>query len=190
MNDQNVREFLAATGALLMAEAEADNDLFLDDSSSGSDEDEIDEILLHYTKIPRISVQGYFEEVVPAYSDEEFIRHFRISRGLFVHLSNKYENTDEFQKMFRQNPARTVLPNKTLAVFLWFAAHESCSYRDISDRFNISLSTVHEIILRGTAFITNLSPEVIRWPTVAEMNEEAMFREAESRIPGIIGLFR
>ncbi|KAI8117724.1 putative nuclease HARBI1 [Lucilia cuprina] len=51
-----------------------------------------------------------------------------------------------------------------LAVFLWFAGHEGTSFRDLSDRFNISTSTVSVIIDRVCNFLSNMSPNVIKWP--------------------------
>lgn len=159
---------------------------------STSDSDDEDEIIAqvckaYFIKIPRTSIVNYFEEVVLAYSQEEFVRHFRLRRTLFDRLWKEYENTTEYKKMAKQNPRRVLRPDKTLAVFLWFAAHEACAYRDISDRFNISLNTVHFAILRIVIFISSLGPTYIKWPTLAEMEKEAAIRQNLSNIPGIIG---
>lgn len=162
-----------------------------DSSSSSEDESEIQHFLItcRREKVPRNSMENYFETtVLQKYSQEEFIRHFRIQAILFSKLSTEYEQTEAYQKMIKQNPSRVLRPDKTLAIFLWFAGHEACSYRDLSDRFNVSLSTVHSAILRAVAFLTNLAPKVIQWPSAAEMREEADLREARSNIPGIIGM--
>ncbi|KAJ8983616.1 hypothetical protein NQ317_004254 [Molorchus minor] len=53
-----------------------------------------------------------------------------------------------------------------MTVFLWFVANEAASYRDVSDRFNISKSTLFKIVRRVTIFPSNLSPEAHNFPGV------------------------
>lgn len=43
----------------------------------------------------------------------------------------------------------------------------------MSDRFDLSTSTVHLLIIRSIEFISSLSVSVIKWPTLAEMEVEA-----------------
>lgn len=159
------------------------------EDDSEEDDGELLQILRNCDKIPRVSITGYFEQVVHAYSPEEFTRHFRITRELFNRLWNDYEKSAPYQKMLKQNPSRVLRADKTLAVFLWFAAHEACAFRDVSDRFNISTSTVHLAIVRIVVFLSNLSSKCVCWPTVNQMHEEAINREARCNIPGIIGRF-
>ncbi|XP_017485829.1 PREDICTED: putative nuclease HARBI1, partial [Rhagoletis zephyria] len=54
-------------------------------------------------------------------------------------------------------------------------SHEACSYRDLSDRFDIAISSVSRIIERTTMFISSLSPEVIKWPSEVKKREAANF---------------
>jgi len=89
---------------------------------------------------------------------------------------------------WKYNPERTLEPAKIIAIFLWFAAHEACSYRDVADRFHISLSTVHWSIMRAIVFLSNMAPQVIRWPSNAEMLDEAQVRDAR-QIPGVFGKY-
>lgn len=91
--------------------------------------------------------------------------------------------------MLKHNPSRVISLEKTMATFLWFTAPEACSFKDISVRFNMSTSTVHELILEGNVFLTNLALEVINWPTTSEMVEEASLREAQCNILGVIGKY-
>jgi len=37
--------------------------------------------------------------------------------------------------------------------YLWFVGHESASYRDVADRFDITISTLYHIITRVTEFV-------------------------------------
>ena len=89
--------------------------------------------------------------------------------------------------MLKYKPHRTLLPDKILSVFLWFTAHEACSYRDVADRFHASLSTVHWCIVRAVVFLSNMASQVIKWPSHAEIEAEAVAREARCGIPGVFG---
>lgn len=55
-----------------------------------------------------------------------------------------------------------VSPEKTVLVFLWYAGHHSASFIDVSDRFNVCLRTMYDIISRMIDFIETLSA-VIEW---------------------------
>lgn len=166
---------------------EDDNFSEFSDTDDDSDDSDIEENLWKCITFPRVSIQNYFEGTVCLYSDDEFIRHFRINRQLFQQLAVEYGETEEYQNMFKYNSSTVITPEKTIAVFLWFSGHEACSFRDLSDRFNISTSTVHLLIVRSIAFVSNMSAQVIRWPDVQEIQEEAAFRENRSCIPGIFG---
>ena len=102
-------------------------------------------------------------------------------------MAEVFAKSEIYQTAYHFNHTNITTPEKTIDIFLWFAANESYSYRNMSDRFNVSTSTIHNAILRGTAFFSNLSNRIIKWPTIEQMQEEARIRERESRIPGIIG---
>lgn len=155
-----------------------------DDSGSDS---EIEDILFNCVTFLRLSIQYYFEETVQLYSEEEFIRHYRINRNLFLHLANKYNKSDEYQKFLKYNSNTVIKADKTIGMFLQFAEHKACSFRDLSDRFNILTSTVHLLIVHSIVFFSNISSSAIRQPDVQAMEEETAYRENRSRIPGIIG---
>ncbi|XP_036345461.1 uncharacterized protein LOC118754681 [Rhagoletis pomonella] len=98
--------------------------------------------------------------------------HFRISRNLFESLSQRFSVSDFYNNL----RADKRLSEKThLLVFLWFAGHEACSYRDLGDRFNLCLSSVCKIIARVTMFISSLSSDVIKWPTQQQKLESSEF---------------
>lgn len=71
-------------------------------------------------------------------------------------------------------------------IFLWFIGHQTASFRDVADRFNITLSSLHRVIQRVVIFLSNLSPQIITWPTeVEKRNIEQHFRE--KGFPDVIG---
>lgn len=73
---------------------------------------------MRFIKVPKMSIQKYFENVVPLYTDEEFVKHFRISRSLFEELLSKYADSIAYKTMTKMNPNTVTLPDKTLVVFL------------------------------------------------------------------------
>lgn len=71
--------------------------------------------------------------------------------------------------------------------YLWFLGHESASYRDVADRFGITISTLHSLITRMTNFLLLLAPNIIKYPTEAEKEETANFFNERKGFPRIIG---
>lgn len=71
-------------------------------------------------------------------------------------------------------------------VFCWFATHEAASFRDVADRFNIALSTLHLIIENVARFLSFKSNEVITWP---DEDEQKLIAEDFRQIgfPDVIG---
>lgn len=70
--------------------------------------------------------------------------------------------------------------------YLWFVGHESASYRDVADRFGITISALHSLITRVTDFIMILAPNIITYPIPAEKEESAMYFLQEKGFPGVI----
>ncbi|KAL4149198.1 hypothetical protein QTP88_003191 [Uroleucon formosanum] len=69
---------------------------------------------------------------------------------------------------------------------MWFVGHQTASYRDVADRLNITLSSLHRIIERVTYFLSNYSPQIIKWPNNEQIREsEKAFRE--NGFPMVIG---
>ncbi|KAI4455567.1 hypothetical protein MML48_9g00005867 [Holotrichia oblita] len=66
--------------------------------------------------------------------------------------------------------------------------HEACGFHDISDRFNVSISTVHCIIKRVTYFISGLSEEFINWPNLEKQEEIARYYITKRGFPQVIGI--
>lgn len=71
---------------------------------------------------------------------------------------------------------------------MWFVGHESAGYRDVADRFDITISTLHVIITRVTTFIMQLAPEVIKFPTLEEKQATMTYFIQRKGFPGIIGI--
>lgn len=158
-------------------EDESDSDCELDVA--------VETICRRFITTPRTSITNFFESVVPVYTDNEFITVFRISRDVFKYLAKGFEKSEVYQHISSQHLVTS--STKCIAVFLWFAAHECVSYHDISNQFNISLSTVSAILRCTISYISSLSPKVIVWPDLSEMILEAEYHKKKTGMSGVIG---
>jgi len=57
---------------------------------------------------------------------------------------------------------------------MWFVGHQTSSFRDVADRFNITLSSLHRIIEQLKYFLSNYSPQIIKWPNNEQQRESEM----------------
>lgn len=84
-------------------------------------------------------------------------------------LSEKFETSNLYPKF--GTGLEKMAAEKSILVFLWYVAHETASFRDTADRFNISISTLHGIIEKVSKFISELSKSVIKWPSDDEKKD-------------------
>ena len=60
------------------------------------------------------------------------------------------------------------------------------TYRDVTDRFDMSLSALYNVISRVSDFLGEMTPEYVKWPTPEEAEETQQFYFHKSGINGII----
>lgn len=76
---------------------------------------------------------------------------------------------------------------KHILCYLWFIGHESAPYRDVADRFGITLNSLYNIITRVTDFILSFANNIIKYPNAVEKAVTAAFYEDKNGFPGVIG---
>ncbi|XP_044766205.1 uncharacterized protein LOC123322328 [Coccinella septempunctata] len=143
-------------------------------SSSNSDEEflaELTENIVPNLLIPEILLdrpknEGNVEETVPLYSNKQFTEHFRVSRDIVHKLKEQFEASKYYPK--KETGFRRIGSERCILAFLWFASNESTSFRDVADRFNLSVSTLHRIVVNVTSFLSDMSGNVIVRPSVTE----------------------
>ncbi|XP_032688009.1 protein ALP1-like [Odontomachus brunneus] len=113
--------------------------------------------------------------------------HFRLSREKAYGLVNQYRISDIFMSLQDDAGRPNITAEKHILCYLWFVGHESASYRDVADRFDVTLNSLYNIISRVTQFIMLLAPNIIKYPTLAEKEESATFYRAKNGYPRIIG---
>lgn len=86
------------------------------------------------------------------------------------------------------SPGRPAISaEKHMLTFLYFAGHETICYRAVADRFNVTLSTLFNIITRIVQFLLQLAPMVIALPTQRQKRITERFFRRTKRFPGVIG---
>jgi len=66
--------------------------------------------------------------------------------------------------------------------------HQTGSYRDVADRFGITISALHTVITRVTDFILALA-HIIKYPTDFEKEQTSNFYLQQKEFPNIIGKY-
>ncbi|KAJ8927446.1 hypothetical protein NQ314_020116 [Rhamnusium bicolor] len=129
--------------------------------------------------------ENYFNQTIPQYNAQEFLEHFRISRHVANSIAEEFQNSDYYKRHAGCYGKLSAL-NQTY-IFLWFVGHQTASFRDVADRFSITISSLFRVIQRVSYFLSNLSPQIIKWPTLEEKNEiESHFRQ--NGFPGVLGV--
>ncbi|XP_066599980.1 putative nuclease HARBI1 [Prorops nasuta] len=114
--------------------------------------------------------------------------HFRLSREMVQTLIKKFENTYIFKSLQEFAGYVPISAETHILSFLWFLGHESGGYRDIADRFGVTISTLHTIITRVTKFLVKIAKTIIQMPTREEEIKIKEYFLKEQGFPGVIGL--
>ncbi|KAJ8876716.1 hypothetical protein PR048_021163 [Dryococelus australis] len=107
----------------------------------------------------RTCIEIYVENIVPQYSEGTFISHFRMKRTMVQDVVNKFQATEAFASIqgtiyiFNKSNGgyQPISPEKHILAFLWFVGHQTDSYRDAADRFDITTSSLHEVLIVSTS---------------------------------------
>lgn len=178
----------------------------LEDSSSSSESEE---------RAEATRIENYLE-TIKKYSDAEFKKHFRLNRStvkliigrysvgcfspisLYLLRNYQYTNVTDFinQNIFLDSYADTVQsarggrpmisPENSVYMTIWYLANSE-SFRQLADRFNVTLSCAYNKIRSVCKHIIEQSPNYIKWPSEDEAIEEARCFEEKKGLTNIIG---
>lgn len=84
------------------------------------------------------------------YNDTEFLEYFRVSRRIAVGISEQYLWSVYFTCQSGGNSTLSSL--QQTHNFLWYAGHQTASFTDVADGFNISIGVLHTIIKSFVTF--------------------------------------
>ena len=129
-----------------------------------------------------IRIQGYAEEIVPTYSLSTFREHFRLTPETFEELVCELANCSEIPLGHCHGGRPPISIDKQLLIFLSFLGTQEF-VRSISDRFNVTKSSVHVSCRRVCdAIKNNLAENLIKWPSGSRAIEVMEGFEAHKRV--------
>lgn len=122
------------------------------------------------------------------YTAKEFSSHFRITKFLFQKLADKFQGSEIYQKLIGTPCSRANISSKKhILIFAWFAGHQTCSFRDVADRFDVCLSSLYDVITRVMTFLSSMATEFIKFPTDEEKAETKSFYMSHKLFPNVVG---
>ncbi|KAJ8930572.1 hypothetical protein NQ314_016612 [Rhamnusium bicolor] len=165
-----------------MSDIEKFNNSSYESSASSDDEEYLN--MLEKRVISRN--EHYLEHTVPQYNDGEFIQHFRVGRQVANKINYSFKNSDYFKYWQSGSNDKISAISQIPINFPVVCWTQTSSFRDIGDRFNFSINSLYRIIRRLIYFLSNMTPEIIKWPNAEESQDiERDFREKQ--FPGVIG---
>ncbi|XP_071649574.1 uncharacterized protein [Temnothorax longispinosus] len=103
----------------------------------------------------------HYLNIVDSWTDLEFKEHLRIQRITAIRLIDELHESGSIPShSFGVKPIEAKL---SFVIFLWHLANTE-PLRTISDRFDVSISSVFRVIRRVTAWILTKLDNVIKWP--------------------------
>ncbi|KAJ8978153.1 hypothetical protein NQ317_016856 [Molorchus minor] len=111
--------------------------------STSSEEEENDMVL----QIPRPKNKNYITETVSRYNNEVFMEHFRVSKQVYQSIVDAFQHSEHF-KTTQSGRFGKISGEVHIFIVLWFAGHQTASFRDVADRFDITISSLFRNINR------------------------------------------
>lgn len=138
-------------------------------------------------RLPAVRIREYAECIVPSYSDGSFRSHFRLSRRSAEILVGLLARCPEVPSQhLRGRPPVSV--EKQLLITLWVLGNPEV-IRSVSDRFNVTKSSVFRIVRRiCRAIVNNLAAQFICWPKGDRVKKVMEQFQRKQGLPHCIGV--
>ena len=166
--------------------AQAVQELLPSDSEEDVEEEEEDIFLLNniaatLQRNERVCVQNYSKLTVPLLLDDDFQRHFRMSRSTFESVLGHIQHFQDFAVDEMQGGRQAVPVYKQLQILLWTLDNQE-SFQQITDCFDVSPPTAHTILCRMVhVFCRVVGPAVIAWPNADRLDDTLAFQDQVRR---------
>ncbi|XP_070398555.1 uncharacterized protein [Nothobranchius furzeri] len=140
-------------------------------------------LLLQRTK--RLILKTGTEWEVLLHMDEHtFARHFRVTRPQFEYLTMKLQEKGVGREHHQGLPP--VPGTKKVLMLLWCMANQN-SFREMSDKLDVSQSAAHQIIVDVLQILCTLGSNFVSWPNACEKATPALALQRLCGIPGVTG---
>uniref|UniRef100_A0A3B3SZE8 Uncharacterized protein n=1 Tax=Paramormyrops kingsleyae TaxID=1676925 RepID=A0A3B3SZE8_9TELE len=116
--------------------------------------------------------------------DQTFSRHFRMDRTQFEYLLTKLKENG-LSRDHSHGKTQVPATNKLL-LFLWYIANQN-SFRELSEKFNLSVSSAHQTVLQVLTILSRIGPTFILWPNGCEKGASAAAFQRTCGLAGVIG---
>jgi hypothetical protein len=135
---------------------------------------------------PAVRIHQYAQCIVPSYSDSTFRSHFRLSRNSAEILVGLLARCPEIPSQhLRGRPPVSV--EKQLLITMWVLGNPE-TIRSVSDRFNVTKSSVFRIVRRIChAIVNNLAAQFICWPRGERLKQVTEQFQRKKGLPHCIG---
>ncbi|XP_049307318.1 uncharacterized protein LOC115065769 isoform X1 [Bactrocera dorsalis] len=127
-----------------------------------------------------VKSQNFFK-TIPFYPPDIYLSHFRMSRETFAELKSALEP-------FWITSRGEYSMDQALHITLWKLSNSRVTYRELSDKFDVSKGTAHKIFLKTINAICQLKHEIC-WPSISQQ-QTIMERFQASRpnaFPFVVG---
>uniref|UniRef100_A0A8C6MEF6 DDE Tnp4 domain-containing protein n=1 Tax=Nothobranchius furzeri TaxID=105023 RepID=A0A8C6MEF6_NOTFU len=123
-------------------------------------------------RMKRLILKTGTEWEVLLYMDENtFARHFRVTRPQFEYLTMKLHENGVGRE--HHQGLLPVPVTKKVLMFLWYMANQN-SFREMSDKFDVSQSAAHQIIVDVLKILCTLGSNFVSWPNACEKATSAL----------------
>lgn len=156
-----------------------ENSIIYDTSSSSSDDEDAEERNFH------IRINNYVEATVHQYTNVDFKSHFRMERATTKILIDLYGACCS-HTVSRRGGWPGISAEKAVLLTIWYLANTE-TFRQISDRFNVTLSCAHRIVTLVTEFIVSISKNYINWPDARSAQKDCIHFGRKQGIQNIVG---
>ncbi|XP_024892965.1 putative nuclease HARBI1 isoform X2 [Temnothorax curvispinosus] len=153
-------------------------------STSSNNEEENEDVLLFpllnnlMNGRKRHRVEDYLR-VVDSWTDQEFKEHLRLNRRTALILIEELKVSHYIPS--HSFGVKLISAKLSFLIFLWYIANTE-PLRTMSDRFNVSISSVFRVLRRIIAWLLTKKDIIIKWP---QENEIIMVCEKFNRKQGI-----
>lgn len=157
--------------------------------STTSNEEENEDILLfplmHYLMNgrKRHRVEDYLH-IVDSWTDQEFKEHLRLNRYTALILIEEFQLSGYIPS--HSFGVKVISAKLSFLLFLWYIANTE-PLRTMSDRFNVSISSVFRVLRRIIAWLLTKVDIVIKWPQQNEIGKTCEKFSINQEIRNILG---
>ena len=158
-----------------------------DSSTDDEDSDEDEECMgvLNSIVIERHPRQVGYLNVISLYSDNDFFRHFRVTRSTFLYILNYLQDQDFRSEITFHGGCEPMTIHEILYINLQYLGNQG-AIRLLADKFNRTESSIWKALGEFCNFMFKKQGDFIKWPTRQEIPAVSRQFRNKARFPGVV----